>query len=136
MVPPALGANLNNIKTEPKMPGSDPTLNTLIEFNAPLPVDELFCPRLSCVVFDNIAFGLSQPQIGTFTIPIGDLMHALAKERAEETEALEVCVQEVRKFVRGELLAASFRQRIDKKKAEIKEEEDAAERERQKALEE
>ena len=91
------------------MPDSYPTLNTFIEFNAPFPVDELFCPRLSCVVFDNIAFGLSQPQIGTFTIPIGDLMHALAKERAEETEALEVCVQEVRKFVRGELLAASFR---------------------------
>ena len=37
MVPPALGTNLDNIKTDPKMAGSDPTLNTLIEFNAPLP---------------------------------------------------------------------------------------------------
>jgi hypothetical protein len=89
MVPPALGTNLHNIKTEPKMAGSDPTLNTLIEFNAPLPIEELFCPRLSCVVFDNIAFGLSQPQIGTFVIPIGDLMHSLAKERVEESEALD-----------------------------------------------
>ena len=55
MVPPALGANLNNLKTDPKMPGSDPTLNTLIEFNAPLLREKLFCPRLSCSVFDNIA---------------------------------------------------------------------------------
>ena len=58
MVPPALGANLNNLKTDPKMPGSDPTLNTLIEFNAPLPREKLFCPRLSCSVFDNIVQGL------------------------------------------------------------------------------
>lgn len=58
MVPPAIGANLENIKTQPKMPGPDPTLNTLIEINAPLPRDELFCPRLSCTVFDNIVAGL------------------------------------------------------------------------------
>jgi len=81
----------------------------LLEFNAPLPIDELFCPRLSCVVFDNIAMGLSQPQIGTFVIPVGDLMHALAKERIEETDALEYVVTEVRKIARGEMLAASFR---------------------------
>ena len=112
MVPPALGTNLHNIKTEPKMAGSDPTLNTLLEFNAPLPIDELFCPRPSCVVFDNIAMGLSQPQIGTFVIPVGDLMHALAKERIEETDALEYVVTEVRKIARGEMLAASFRKRI------------------------
>lgn len=126
MVPPALGANLSNIKTEPKMPGCDPTLNTLIEFNAPLPVEELFCPRLSCVVFDNIAFGLSQPQIGTFVIPIGDLMHSLAKERIEESDALEHVVSEIRKLVRGELLAASFRKRI---KVKIDEENEAMQKE-------
>lgn len=118
MVPPALGTNLHNIKTEPKMAGSDPTLNTLLEFNAPLPIDELFCPRLSCVVFDNIAMGLSQPQIGTFVIPVGDLMHALAKERIEETDALEYVVTEVRKIARGEMLAASFRKRISIKMQE------------------
>lgn len=118
MVPPALGTNLSNIRTEPKMAGSDPTLNTLIEFNAPLPVDELFCPRMSCSVYDNIAMGFNQPLIGTFVIPIGDLMHALAKERMEETEALEVVVEEVRKFVRGELMAATFRKKIKDKQDE------------------
>ena len=48
MVPPDLGGNLENIKTEPKMAGTDPTLNTLIDFNAPLPEDDLFCPKMSC----------------------------------------------------------------------------------------
>lgn len=118
MVPPALGTNLSNIRTEPKMAGSDPTLNTLIEFNAPLPVDELFCPRMSCSVFDNIAMGFNQPLIGTFVIPIGDLMHALAKERIDETDALEVVVEEVRKFVRGEIMAAGFRAKLKAKQDE------------------
>ena len=115
MVPPALGTNLSNIRTEPKMAGSDPTLNTLIEFNAPLPVEELYCPRLSCAVYDNIAMGLNQPLIGNFVIPIGDLMHALAKERIAETEALESVVMQVKKFVSGEMLAASFRKMVKDK---------------------
>jgi len=92
MVPPELGVNLQNIRTEPKMAGTDPTLNTLIEFNAPLPEDELFCPKMSCSVFDSVVMGFSQPLIGTFTIPIGKLMHDLARERISETEALEAVV--------------------------------------------
>jgi hypothetical protein len=58
LFPPEIGRNLNELKTEPKMPGSDPTLNTLIEFNAPLPAKKLFCPRLSCAVFDHIIQGI------------------------------------------------------------------------------
>lgn len=93
MVPPSLGTSLQNIRTEPKMAGTDPTLNTLIEFKAPLPTDVLFCPRMACSVFDNIAMGYSQPLIGTFTIPVGDLMHSLIAERQKETEALEHVVE-------------------------------------------
>ncbi len=100
------------------MAGTDPTLNTLIEFNAPLPVDILFCPRMSCSVFDNIAMGFAQPLIGTFVIPIGDLMHDLIKERLEETEALEDVVAKVKKFVTGELIAASFRSMVKAKQEE------------------
>lgn len=94
------------------MAGSDPTLNTLIEFNAPLPEDILFCPRMSCSVFDNIAMGLSQPLIGTFVIPIGDLMHSLAEERIAETEALEKVVDAVEKYLSGEEVIQSMRQKI------------------------
>jgi hypothetical protein len=37
--------------------------------------------------------------IGTFIIPIGDLMHDLAEERITETEALANVVEEVKKLV-------------------------------------
>lgn len=92
LVPPSMGANLPNLKTEPKNPGPDPTINTLMTFSVPLPVDSLFCPRLSCQVYDNVFAGFSQPMIGQFTIPIGDLYLELRDERDRETRALEKVV--------------------------------------------
>lgn len=89
MLPPDLGAAMKNIKTQPGPMGQDPTINTLISFDAPLPNDPLFCPKLSCQVFDNIYKGFgSQPLVGNFTIPIGDLMHDLREERKTELEAI------------------------------------------------
>ena len=38
---------------------------------------------------DYIFKGLSQPLIGAFTVPIGDLMWALTDERARETAAID-----------------------------------------------
>jgi hypothetical protein len=92
LVPPSMGANLPNLKTEPKAPGPDPTINTLMTFSVPLPVDTLFCPRLSCQVYDNVFAGFSQPMIGQFTIPVGDLYIELRDERDRETRALEKVV--------------------------------------------
>jgi len=84
LVPPNIGTNLGNLKTEPKAPGPNPTICTLMSFFVPLPIDPLYCPRLTCQVYDCIFTGWSQPMIGTFTIPIGDLMHELAAERKTE----------------------------------------------------
>lgn len=62
----------------------------MINFEAPLPGDSLFCPRLSCQVFDNIFKGFgNQPLIGNFTIPIGDLMADLKEERTTELASIE-----------------------------------------------
>jgi len=74
LVPPSIGTTLDNIRTAPKAPGPNPTLNTHISFKVPLPTDPLYCPRLACSVFDCIYKGFSQPLIGTFTIPICDIM--------------------------------------------------------------
>jgi len=93
MVPPALGDSLENIKTEPKMAGADPTLNTLITFSIPLPENLLFCPRLAMTVYDSIAMGYKQPIIGTFVIDVGQLMLDLAAERKRETEDLRYVVE-------------------------------------------
>lgn len=38
LVPPSMGTDLQNLKTEPKAPGSDPTINTLMSFKVNLPV--------------------------------------------------------------------------------------------------
>ena len=53
------------------MAGPNPTLNTLLEFNVPLPRDQLFCPRLTCTVYDSIVMGLNQPILGNFVIDLG-----------------------------------------------------------------
>ena len=118
MVPPALGDNLDNIKTEPKMAGSDPTLNTLIEFNVPLATDPLYCPKLMCTVYDSIAMGLAQPIIGTFTIEVGKLIHELIAERERETEDIEDVIKALKKYVMGDQIAASMKTMLKTKMEE------------------
>ena len=41
---------LQNIQTLPKASGPNPTINTAINFTVPLPVNQIFCPRMSCKV--------------------------------------------------------------------------------------
>ena len=115
MVSPEQGEAIENIKTEPSAPGADPTLNTLIEFDIRLPTERLYCPRMSCQVFDSVMMGFSQPLIGNFTIPIGDLIFELAEERSREIEALEEVVAQLDKYAKGELLAISFREKFKTK---------------------
>lgn len=56
-----------------------------MKFSIPLPTNDLYCPKLGCTVYDYIFRGWNQPIIGTFVLPIGELMTALKKEREEET---------------------------------------------------
>lgn len=115
LVPPAMGTNLQNLRTEPKAPGPDPTINTLMTFNVPLPIDSLFCPRLSCQVYDNCFAGFSQPMIGTFTIKVGDLIQELREERRTETEALEKIVSQLNRIAEGQTVASfyDYKQKVD-----------------------
>ena len=108
LVPPALGTNLTNLKTEPKNPGPNPTINTLMTFWVPLPTEPLYCPRLSCQVFDCIFAGFNQPMIGNFTIPIGDLIQSLKEERTTETKALEKVVDQLNRIAEGEMVASFY----------------------------
>lgn len=92
LIPPQWGGAVENIKTLPGAPGPNPTLNTLIDFKVPLPLKRLFSPVLSCQVFDQLFHGFSQPQIGTFMIPVGSLMHNLLAKRVADQDALaEIC---------------------------------------------
>lgn len=84
MLPSEQGQGLSNIQTDPNYPGANPNINTVLTFSCQLPVEELFCPSLSCEVYDQIFMGLSQPLLGTFTIPIGKIRIENEKRRAEE----------------------------------------------------
>jgi len=43
---------------------------------------------------------MNQPLIGVFTIPIGDLMVALKKERVEETKTIEEICEKLEEIIR------------------------------------
>lgn len=75
LLPPEKAQAVTNIQTDPKASGSNPNINTLLTFSVALPTDKLYCPRLACDVYDYIYKGMSQPLVGTFTIPMGDIMH-------------------------------------------------------------
>jgi signal transduction histidine kinase len=102
LVPPDDGRAVENIKTQPNAPGANPTINTLIQFRVPLPVDKLFQPRLLCTVHDYIFKGFNQPLLGSFIIPVGDLIDKLTEERERETAAIEKTVSELDKIIKGE----------------------------------
>lgn len=59
LVPPDVGTALENIKTQPNSPGPNPTINTMIKFVVPLPVDKLYQPRMLCTVNDYIFKGFN-----------------------------------------------------------------------------
>ena len=81
LLPPEKAQALTNIQTQPKDTGSNPNINTVIRFSADLPVNKLYCPKLSCEVFDYICMGLNQPLIGNFTIDIGKAIAAKTKQK-------------------------------------------------------
>ena len=66
---------LANVQTQPSESGSDPTINAVVRFNFNMPMDKLFAPTLTCIVYDCLFKGLSQPQIGNFAINIGEYYH-------------------------------------------------------------
>ena len=71
MVPPMAASALQSISTAPGPSGSDPTINSVISFNVPMPKDPLYAPSLSCRVYDKVFKGFSGQLIGVFTIPVG-----------------------------------------------------------------
>ena len=71
LLPPDKAQAVTNVSTDPNSPGPNPNINTMLTFNVGLPVEELYCPSLACDAYDYVYRGMSQPLIGTFSIPIG-----------------------------------------------------------------
>lgn len=72
MLPPEKAIAVSDIITDPSV-GQNPNFNTIITFSSQLPIEEIYCPALTCDVYDHILLGLRQPIVGTFTIPIGQI---------------------------------------------------------------
>ena len=75
LLPPNRAHGIENIQTQPSATGANPTISTVIKFSVYLPSDPLYCPSLTCGVYDYIFKGNSQPLVGNFVIPIGNLQH-------------------------------------------------------------
>ena len=71
---------LEPIKTLPKLPGSNPNINSVIKFNVKLPVDEIFIPELQCNVYDHVLGGLLNQLLGIFLVDV--------KKIIQETNAM------------------------------------------------
>jgi hypothetical protein len=108
LVSPSEGTALENIKTQPGPTGPNPTINSSITFRVPLPTDPLYCPKLVCTVYDYIFVGVNQPLIGSFTIPVGELIHQIQREREEEIEEIREVIDGLQKIINGEVIIPSY----------------------------
>jgi hypothetical protein len=92
MLPPDKAQVVTNIVTEPKAPGRNPNILTTISFSCDLPDEKIYCPKLSCEVFDNVCRGFSQPKLGTFTIPVGDIRFEMQAEQKKMKQLAYSCM--------------------------------------------
>mmetsp|Transcript_32447 Transcript_32447/g.29255 ORF Transcript_32447/g.29255 Transcript_32447/m.29255 type:complete len:412 (-) Transcript_32447:1072-2307(-) len=76
------------VATEPLNPGPNPNILTVINIKLQLPVDPEYCPAMSAAVFDNIMKGISQPLIGTFSIPLGEYVIKTREKYKRKMDAI------------------------------------------------
>ena len=88
LLPPEKAQAVTNVQTDPNANGPNPNINTMLTFNVQLPIEELYCPSLACDAYDCVFIGFSQPLIGTFSLPIGDLK---TKHENDKIEDLDEC---------------------------------------------
>lgn len=67
--------------------------------NIPLPKSPLYCPNLTCFVYDQIFKGWNQPLVGTFVLDLGRLMGDLREERKRETSKMYEVLDKLKKIL-------------------------------------
>lgn len=65
---------IQELKTHPISSGCNPNLGDVLTFRCKIPKDPLYCPTLSCNVYDYLMSGICQPLIGSFGINFNKLM--------------------------------------------------------------
>jgi len=75
LLPTSQAKAVDNVFTQPNDKGPNPIIRTTIQFEAELPNDPTFLPRMTCEVYDQLFLeSMPQPLIGTFTIKLGDIV--------------------------------------------------------------
>lgn len=84
-----------DVTTNPGDTGPNPNINTTISFTMKLPSNSLFCPKLTCYVYDyvySLGWSGSQPLIGTFSINLGTILDEtlkIQKEKIDEANSIK-----------------------------------------------
>ena len=101
MVPPIAASALNTISTQPGPTGENPTINQVISFSVPMPVDPLYAPSMACRVLDKVFKGFSGQLIGSFSIPIGQIMIDQKAEYDKNCAALDEVIRQLDDVLSG-----------------------------------
>lgn len=101
LLPPEQSKAVTNVVTNPTDTGPNPNINTTVTFTMRLPSSGLFCPKLSCDVYDYVFKGLSQPLLGTFSIPIGPILEQTLEDQKTEVEHSEYIIKELKRALNG-----------------------------------
>ena len=76
-------------------------MNTIISFNVPLPKDPKFAPSMACRVYDKCFLGFDAALVGTFTIPVGQLMIDQKEEYEKNIAMLDEKIAALEKHLDG-----------------------------------
>jgi len=95
LLPPSRSQATTNITTQPSATGNNPTISTVVKFKIRLPNDPLYCPSLTCGVYDYIFKGISQPLIGNFVINIGSIQQQRIRDNADQKKKIQEIIKAV-----------------------------------------
>lgn len=74
----------SNITTQPNESGANPNINAVLTIDTHLPKDNIYWPWLSCTVYDHCMWGFAQPTLGTFNLPLTEVLIPKIDKAAEE----------------------------------------------------
>ena len=73
-----------NIQTVPVSGGANPTINTVLKFDAKLPINQIFMPELQCEVYDHMLSGLHNSLLGVFSLDLKRLIKKTHRQIDED----------------------------------------------------
>ena len=105
---------LQPVSTVPTATGENPTINTVITFDARLPKDKLFIPQLQCEVYDHLLSGMTNSLLGVFTIDIRKIIKRTKLQIEEDLKLtkLEFGLGLTKSLIRQSLLSSHHVQSV------------------------